>query len=199
MSPGHHRRATSPLLCRAYQGTVAGQTDDACPATHRSGKAAVMALHDTTQQELLRALPHLRAFAISSPAMSTGPTTWCRRRFCARWPTSIGSSPEPVCRLGFSRSCGTCSTQSFAAGEGGRGSRWNSCRPLGGPAEPARFRRVRRAPAALAKLPPDQREALLLVSAQGFSYEEAAQITGTQLGTIKSRVNRARRGSRRSR
>ena len=50
---------------RAYQGTVAGQTDDACPATHRSGKAAVMALHDTTQQELLRALPHLRAFAIS--------------------------------------------------------------------------------------------------------------------------------------
>jgi RNA polymerase sigma-70 factor (ECF subfamily) len=46
--------------------------------------------------------------------------------------------------------------------------------------------------AALAKLPPDQREALLLVTAEGFSYEETAQITGTQLGTIKSRVNRAR-------
>jgi RNA polymerase sigma-70 factor (ECF subfamily) len=45
---------------------------------------------------------------------------------------------------------------------------------------------------ALAKLPPDQREALLLVGAQGMSYEEAAQVTGVALGTIKSRVNRAR-------
>jgi RNA polymerase sigma-70 factor, ECF subfamily len=46
--------------------------------------------------------------------------------------------------------------------------------------------------AALGRLPPEQREALLLVTAEGFSYEEAAQITGTQLGTIKSRINRAR-------
>jgi RNA polymerase sigma-70 factor (ECF subfamily) len=45
---------------------------------------------------------------------------------------------------------------------------------------------------ALAKLPPDQREALILVGASGFSYEEAAQICGCAVGTIKSRVNRAR-------
>jgi RNA polymerase sigma-70 factor (ECF subfamily) len=45
---------------------------------------------------------------------------------------------------------------------------------------------------ALAKLPPDQREALLLVGASGFSYEEAAQICECAVGTIKSRVNRAR-------
>jgi RNA polymerase sigma-70 factor, ECF subfamily len=45
---------------------------------------------------------------------------------------------------------------------------------------------------ALAKLPPDQREALLLVGAQGMSYEEAAEVCGVPLGTIKSRVNRAR-------
>jgi RNA polymerase sigma-70 factor (ECF subfamily) len=45
---------------------------------------------------------------------------------------------------------------------------------------------------ALTKLHPDQREALLLVGAQGMSYEEAAQVTGVALGTIKSRVNRAR-------
>jgi RNA polymerase sigma-70 factor, ECF subfamily len=45
---------------------------------------------------------------------------------------------------------------------------------------------------ALAKLPLEQREALLLVAAKGFSYEEAAAICGTKLGTIKSRVNRAR-------
>jgi RNA polymerase sigma-70 factor (ECF subfamily) len=46
--------------------------------------------------------------------------------------------------------------------------------------------------AALAKLPPDQREALILVGASGFSYEEAASICDCAVGTIKSRVNRAR-------
>jgi RNA polymerase sigma-70 factor, ECF subfamily len=46
--------------------------------------------------------------------------------------------------------------------------------------------------AALTKLPPDQREALILVGASGFSYEEAASICGCAVGTIKSRVNRAR-------
>src|SRR5205823_13949058 len=46
--------------------------------------------------------------------------------------------------------------------------------------------------AALAKLPPDQREALILVGASGFSYEEAAAICECAVGTIKSRVNRAR-------
>lgn len=46
---------------------------------------------------------------------------------------------------------------------------------------------------ALAKLPVDQREALLLVSASDMSYEEAAEICGVAVGTIKSRVNRARK------
>ena len=45
---------------------------------------------------------------------------------------------------------------------------------------------------ALTQLPADQREALILVGASGFSYEEAAQICGCAIGTIKSRVNRAR-------
>ena len=45
---------------------------------------------------------------------------------------------------------------------------------------------------ALAKLPEDQREAIILVGASGFSYEEAAEICAVAVGTIKSRVNRAR-------
>jgi RNA polymerase sigma-70 factor, ECF subfamily len=45
---------------------------------------------------------------------------------------------------------------------------------------------------ALTKLPFEQREALLLVAAEGFSYEEAAEICGMRIGTVKSRVNRAR-------
>lgn len=45
---------------------------------------------------------------------------------------------------------------------------------------------------ALAMLPEDQREALLLVGAQGMSYEGPALMCNVALGTIKSRVNRAR-------
>ena len=45
---------------------------------------------------------------------------------------------------------------------------------------------------ALNQLPPDQREAIILVGASGFAYEEAAEICGCAIGTVKSRVNRAR-------
>jgi RNA polymerase sigma-70 factor (ECF subfamily) len=45
---------------------------------------------------------------------------------------------------------------------------------------------------ALVKLQPEQREALLLIGASGFSYEETAAICGCAVGTVKSRVNRAR-------
>jgi len=45
---------------------------------------------------------------------------------------------------------------------------------------------------ALQVLPDDQREALILIGASGFSYEEAAEILGVKVGTVKSRVSRAR-------
>ena len=45
---------------------------------------------------------------------------------------------------------------------------------------------------ALGKLPASQREGLILVGASGFSYKEAAEICGCAVGTVKSRVHRAR-------
>ncbi len=47
--------------------------------------------------------------------------------------------------------------------------------------------------AAMQMLPADQREALVLVGAAGISYEETARICGCAVGTIKSRVSRARK------
>lgn len=47
--------------------------------------------------------------------------------------------------------------------------------------------------AAFDRLPDEQREALILVGASGFSYEEAAEMTGVAVGTVKSRANRGRR------
>lgn len=46
--------------------------------------------------------------------------------------------------------------------------------------------------AAFAQLLPEHREALVLIGAEGFSYEEAALMCGCAVGTMKSRVNRAR-------
>jgi RNA polymerase sigma-70 factor, ECF subfamily len=45
---------------------------------------------------------------------------------------------------------------------------------------------------AFRQLPAAQREALTLVGASGFSYQEAAEIAGCPIGTLKSRVSRAR-------
>ncbi|NEU36113.1 helix-turn-helix domain-containing protein, partial [bacterium LRH843] len=45
---------------------------------------------------------------------------------------------------------------------------------------------------ALQMIADEKREALLLVTASGYSYEEAAEIMGTKPDTVKSRVSRAR-------
>ncbi len=45
---------------------------------------------------------------------------------------------------------------------------------------------------AFEQLNDEQREALILVGASGFSYEEAAEMCGVAVGTIKSRTNRGR-------
>lgn len=52
---------------------------------------------------------------------------------------------------------------------------------------------VRELSAALAKLSPEQRESLVMVSVQGLSYEQVAEATGVAVGTAKCRVFRARR------
>jgi len=45
---------------------------------------------------------------------------------------------------------------------------------------------------AFDQLSPEHREVLILVGASGFSYEEAAEMMGVAVGTVKSRANRAR-------
>ena len=45
---------------------------------------------------------------------------------------------------------------------------------------------------AIEQLPPDMRDALVLTQLEGRSYEDAAAITGASVGTVKSRINRAR-------
>jgi RNA polymerase sigma-70 factor (ECF subfamily) len=44
----------------------------------------------------------------------------------------------------------------------------------------------------LSRLPENQREALVLYETEGLSYEEIAEMTGTNIGTVRSRISRAR-------
>lgn len=50
--------------------------------------------------------------------------------------------------------------------------------------------------AVVDQLPPEQKEAIVLREFQGFSYEEIAEISGVSLGTVKSRISRARMSMR---
>jgi len=45
---------------------------------------------------------------------------------------------------------------------------------------------------ALLKLPPEQREVLLLVAVEQMSYEQVARVLGVPAGTVMSRLSRAR-------
>lgn len=57
----------------------------------------------------------------------------------------------------------------------------------------ARREALARLDEALAALPGRQRRALVLVEFEGLSYDEAAQVEGTRIGTIRSRISRARK------
>ena len=58
--------------------------------------------------------------------------------------------------------------------------------------------KARRIQEAIDALPDDQRTALVLRDMQGFSYEEISNITGDPLGTVKSKISRARLRVRKS-
>lgn len=72
---------------------------------------------------------------------------------------------------------------------------WNDLvadRVLAAPASQDKTVELRDLMRALDQISSDQREAILLVAAAGMSYEEVAEVTGVMLGTVKSRVSRAR-------
>ena len=126
--------------------------------------------------------------------MRTRPTIWCRKRWSRPGTSRAASSRAPISRRGCSRSCATNSIRRCASAA----ARCRTATALmtarlavhpaqHGHARPRGFPRARSS-----SLPEDQREAIILIGASGFSYEEAAEICDCAVGTIKSRVSRAR-------
>lgn len=55
---------------------------------------------------------------------------------------------------------------------------------------------VRAVEEALRRIPAEQRAAVLLRDVEGFDYDEIARITGSEIGTVKSRIHRGRLAAR---
>ncbi|BBE72410.1 sigma-70 family RNA polymerase sigma factor [Oharaeibacter diazotrophicus] len=145
------------------------------------------------RDELLAAIPPLRAFAVSLTADSDRADDLVQETLVKAW-SNLGSfTPGTNMRAWLF----TILRNTFYSNhrkrrrevqdvEGEHAARLATHPAQNGHMDLADFRE------ALGKLPPDQREALILIGASGFSYEEAAEICGCAVGTVKSRVNRAR-------
>lgn len=149
---------------------------------------------DTFKQELIAAIPHLRAFARSLCNDPTQADDLAQEALAKAWKardsfepgTSIKAWTFMILRNQFysekRRSWRTAPLDVEMAE--------NTLIANDDPTAPMDLLELR---TALAKLPDDQREALILVGAGGMAYEEAAQVCQCAVGTIKSRVSRARR------
>jgi len=145
------------------------------------------------QHSLLAAIPHLRAFAIGLCGKTDGADDLVQETLVRAWANRTGFQPGTnlmawlytILRNAFytefrkHRHEVPDTDGQFAATLAHRPSQESHLE----------FQEFR---TALAKLPDDQREALLLVGSSGLSYEAAAEICDCALGTMKSRVYRAR-------
>jgi len=148
---------------------------------------------DTFKRELVAVIPHLRAFARGLCGRPDFADDLVQETMVRAWNARDRFRPETsmkawtfvilrnvflseVRRNRFRGDYDEAAAERITAGGAGQE----------GPLHLADLRR------ALLRLPPERREAVLLVGAGGFSYEEAAAIAGCAVGTIKSRVARAR-------
>ena len=144
------------------------------------------------KEELMITLPSLRAFALSLSGSPDHASDLVQETILRAWNKHESFQRGTVMKRGCLRSSAILFILIIESAPGGRGSGWALCWRAEGRSRPARQICLQDLQHALGHLAPDQREALLLVSAEGLSYEETAAICGCAIGTIKSRVNRAR-------
>jgi len=131
--------------------------------------------------KLLTMIPQLRAFARMLTGDKDCAETLSLETMAEAWRARFAIGPETNLRAWLF----TIARNKFHSS---RGDEWHEA-PLVDQLQSANFSDTTR---ALRSLPDRFREALVLVSASGCSYEEAAQICGCPVGTVKSRVFRAR-------
>ena len=173
-----------------------GSVAAARPADHRDsrGGGETVPLSDPEfKEQLAQVIPHLRAFGRSLSGsrdvaddlvQETLLKAWAaRKRFQAG--TNMRAWTFIILRNLFL-------SQMRRARFKGEWDEITASKLLAAPASQDRHIELSDMQRALLHLPQPQREALILVGAGGFAYEEAAEICGCAVGTIKSRVARGR-------
>ena len=182
-------------MARSYSGNRRPVADEERDDSGAEAPAAelISLSDDDFKAELARVIPHLRAFGRSlsgnrdladNLVQETLMKAWAaRKRFQAG--TNMRAWTFIILRNLFL-------SQMRRARFRGEWDEQSADKLLAAPASQDRHIELADMQRALLHLPQPQREALILVGAGGFAYEEAAEICGCAVGTIKSRVARGR-------
>ncbi|MFI5011464.1 MAG: sigma-70 family RNA polymerase sigma factor [Hyphomicrobiales bacterium] len=152
-----------------------------------------MASRDKLEDDLVRAIPSLRAFAMSLCGSSERADDLVQETLMKAWAnlsgfiegTNLSAWLFTILRNAFYSEFRK-RRREIEDADGQMAEQLASIPPQNGHMDLQDFR------AALMALPPKQREVLVLVGGSGMSYEEVAAICNCAVGTVKSRVNRAR-------
>ena len=187
---------------KAAAGAKAGKPDwaDGLRQLYETGSQELMATHARTaadkadfKRELTGVVPHLRAFARGLCGRPDLADDLVQEALLKAWAAQDRFEPGTSMRAWtfviLRNAYLTDMRRNRFRGEYDEGVAERILTAPAGQEEPIHLSDMHR---ALLTLPPERREALLLVGAGGFSYEEAAEICGCAVGTIKSRVGRAR-------
>ena len=169
------------------------ETPAAAAPSHR-GHAADPARDVRFRHELVALIPHLRAFARTLTGDATAADDLAQEAMMKAWDArgsfEMGTNMKAWTFMILRNQFYSEKRRSWRQTQLDQEAAERTLVAIDDPAAPIALDELR---LGLAQLPSEQREALVLVGAGGFAYEEAAEICGCAIGTVKSRVSRARR------
>ena len=149
---------------------------------------------DAFKRELVALIPHLRAFARTLTGDATSADDLAQDAMMKAWDArdsyQMGTNMKAWTFMILRNQFYSEKRRSWRQSQLDQETAERTLVAVDDPESPVALDELRQ---GLAMLPPEQREALVLVGAGGFAYEEAAAICDCAVGTVKSRVSRARR------
>jgi len=146
------------------------------------------------KQELVNLIPQLRAFARSLTGDPTAADDLAQDTMMKAWDArasfEMGTSMKAWTFMILRNQFYSEKRRSWRQSQLSQEAAERTLMAVDDPSSPVALNEIR---LGLAMLPSEQRESIVLVGAGGFSYEEAAAICNCAVGTVKSRVSRARR------
>ena len=159
------------------------------------GRSPIDPVRDETfKKELVTLIPHLRAFARTLTGDPTAADDLAQDAMMKAWDArasfQLGTNMKAWTFMILRNQFYSEKRRSWRQTQLDQEAAERTLMAVDDPSAPIALDELR---SALKTLPDEQREALVLVGAGGFAYEEAADICNCAVGTVKSRVSRARR------